>query len=425
MNGSMEIPGRRIQRWSILIVLPLTVLILFLLAKVNMDFAARAPGGNDFLVHWVGARALLAGGSPYGEDTALEIQMRAYGRPALPGEHELRVAYPIFAEYLFVPFALLDDYPTARGIWMTLLELAALAFGALAWNLADRANSRGRRILFLFFSIFWYLNMRALVNGNAIILVGLFLALALWALGGHRDNLAGFFLAWTIIKPQVALLPLVFLAAWMVWQRRLRPMTSFLVTVAALVGTGLLMLPDWLAQNWSEVLRYPAYNPPSTPAAIGFALLGEGGRILGWMVTGMVILLLLIRWWRIRNADYAEMAGGLVWCIVLAPLAGIQTDTGNEILLLIPLAWLFAGRLRGEPKRIAAFVAGLGILLAGFWIAFLVSLGQGSQPQQNPALLFFLPIVLAVWMTWDEWRAARLRNAAAPRGERTIRRFSP
>jgi hypothetical protein len=416
MTDSTEIPSRRIRGWSLLIVLPLTLLTLILLAKVNLDFTARAPGGNDFLVHWVGARALLAGGSPYAEASALEIQMRAYGRAALPGEHELRVAYPIFAEYLFVPFALLDDYPTARGIWMTLLELAALAFGTLAWSLADRTGSRGRQVLFLLFSIFWYLNMRALVNGNAIVLVGLFLALALWALAGRRESLAGFFLAWTMIKPQVALLPLVFLAAWMIWQRRLRPMTSFLATAIALVGTGLLILPDWLAQNWNEVLRYPAYNPPSTPAAIGFALLGEGGRILGWMVSGMVILILLIRWWRVRNADFMGMSGGLVWCIVLSPLAGIQTDTGNELLLLIPLAWLFAGRLRGKPKRTTAFLIGLVVLFTGFWVAFLISLEQGAQPQQNPVLLFFLPIVLAVWMTWDEWKAAQVRGAAAPRG---------
>ena len=71
----------------------LSLLALIGLTLANYRFAVQNPGGNDFLVHWVGTRALLVDGiSPYSDETALRIQRMAYGRPAREGEHELRVA---------------------------------------------------------------------------------------------------------------------------------------------------------------------------------------------------------------------------------------------------------------------------------------------------------------------------------------------
>src|SRR5436190_19545159 len=115
----------------------LIVLLSLLLAGLiwaNYQFALANPGGTDFLVHWVGARALLRGETPYGDKTALEIQEMVYGRPAQPGEHELRVAYPIYSAIIFGPFALVSDFDLARSLWMTFLEGVILAVFLLSLN---------------------------------------------------------------------------------------------------------------------------------------------------------------------------------------------------------------------------------------------------------------------------------------------------
>ena len=104
----------------------------------NYRFTRQNPGGNDFLVHWVGARALILDGvSPYSDAVALRIQRRAYGRPARPGEHELRVAYPLYSTLLFSPFALIEDYDLARALWMTVLEIALVLIAFFSLRLTD------------------------------------------------------------------------------------------------------------------------------------------------------------------------------------------------------------------------------------------------------------------------------------------------
>ena len=76
-----------------MITLGLLALMLVGLFWVNLQFAGNNPGGNDFLVHYVGTRSLLMEGiSPYSDEVATRIQIAAYGHPAQGEEHELRVA---------------------------------------------------------------------------------------------------------------------------------------------------------------------------------------------------------------------------------------------------------------------------------------------------------------------------------------------
>jgi hypothetical protein len=145
--------------WFILFVLLLAVLSG--VAWGNYRFVEANPGGNDFLVHWEGTRSLLVDGlSPYSDEVALRIQKLAYGRPARPGEHELRVAYPLYAEAFFLPFAFISDFNVARAAWMTVLEgcLVALAFFSL--RLTEWKPGILILTAFLIFSIFWYHGLR-------------------------------------------------------------------------------------------------------------------------------------------------------------------------------------------------------------------------------------------------------------------------
>ena len=90
----------------------------------NYQYTQNNPGGNDFLVHWVGTQDFIRNGdSPYSETTTLKIQEMVYGRAALPEEHPLRVAYPLYSIFLFMPFALISDYFVARALWMMFLEI--------------------------------------------------------------------------------------------------------------------------------------------------------------------------------------------------------------------------------------------------------------------------------------------------------------
>ncbi|HET8706186.1 MAG TPA: glycosyltransferase family 87 protein, partial [Pseudomonadales bacterium] len=194
------------------------VVLLALLALVtwgNYRFAKENPGGNDFLVHWMGTRSLIMQGlNPYSDEVALKIQNFAYGHPAEKGEHELRVAYPLYSIIVFLPFSLISNFNLARAFWMTILEAGIILLTLLSLRLARWRVKPVMLIVLLLFSVFWYHGLRPLINGNAVILVALGLAGGFLALKNGADELAGVLFAFTTIKPQVVVLVLAFVVIW-------------------------------------------------------------------------------------------------------------------------------------------------------------------------------------------------------------------
>ena len=78
----MSISSKRTTRNGFLSIVGLIIFVA-ILGRANYRFAVQNPGGNDFLVHWLGTRSFITEGiSPYSDEVALRIQMLVYGHPA-------------------------------------------------------------------------------------------------------------------------------------------------------------------------------------------------------------------------------------------------------------------------------------------------------------------------------------------------------
>ena len=84
--------------------------------------------------------------------------------------------------------------------------------------------------------------------------------------------------------------------------------------------------------------------------------------------------------------------------ISAAPLLGIPFDPGNEYLLLLPIALGLSIWKETSRKNLFLWASALGMIFFGLWILFLITLGRGTQPVQNPIMLFPLPVILLVWL---------------------------
>jgi hypothetical protein len=378
------------------------------LTYANYIYALNNPGGNDFLVHWMGTRVLIKEGlSPYSDSTAVRIQTFAYGHPAEPGQHELRVAYPLYSVVFFAPFSLIDDFVLARAAWMTLLEIGLIALTFMSLKLADWKPAPLMLVFLLVFSIFWYHGLRPLINGNAVILVAVGLVGGCLALRSGSEELAGVLFAFTTIKPQVVVLLLGFVCIWGLSNRKWRLIGWLVGTVFLLSASAALIYPDWILQDLREVIRYPSYNPPGTPGAAFAAWWPAFGARLGWALTVVMGILLLLEWRAARHADMRGFAWTACLTLVVSQWIGIQTDPGNFIVLFPSLILAF-GLLR-ERWSGGAWVAvgGLLILLAGLWALFLGTVQYGDQPVQSPVMFFPLPFFALILLYWVRWWAVR------------------
>ncbi len=386
--------------------------VLVLVTWANYDFAQQNTGGNDFLVHWVGTRALFVDGlSPYSDAVAERIQTLAYGRPALPGEHELRVAYPMYSALVFLPFALISDYELARALWMTTLEAALIGLAFLSLKLTRWKMSIWLLPFLLIFSIFWYHSLRPLVNGNAVILVALALVAAFAALKTGRDELAGVLLAFSTIKPHLVILPIIFILIWTISFGRWRTLGWMLISLVLLSISAALFVPDWPLQNLREILAYSSYNPPGTPGAAFETWLPAAGRRLGWALSALMGLILVTEWVSVRRREFRWFLWVGCLTLVISQWIGIQTDPGNFILLFFPLVLVFSiwverwGRAGSVLTSITLF-----LLFIVPWVIFLQTVTYGNQPLQHPILFFPLPLFLLITLYWVRWWAIKPRR---------------
>ena len=390
----------------------LIILVSALLLYANYAFVQQNPGGNDFLVHWVGARALLVDGiSPYSDEVAERIQTLAYGRSAQPGEHELRVAYPLYSVLVFLPFAFFSDYEIARALWMTTLEVALIGLAFISLRLTRWKMTIWLLPVFLVFSILWYHSVRPIINGNAVILVALMIAGAFAALRSGRDELAGVLLALSTIKPHLALLPILFVLVWTLSERRWRTLGWLLISLVMMSAGAALLVPDWPLQNLREILAYSSYNPPGTPGAVFETWLPATGRQLGWVLSVFLGLILIFEWVRVRKKDFRWFLWTGSLTLVISQWIGIQTDPGNFILLYLPLVLVFALWVeRWGRSGLYVVVISMALLFFLPWLLFLETVTYGDQPLQHPIMFFPLPLFLLVTLYWVRWWGIKPRR---------------
>jgi Glycosyltransferase family 87 len=400
-SSSWKKDAQRVGIFQVGLTAILSVLGLGLLFYANLRFAEASPGGNDFLVHWVGGRYILRGKDPYSDEAAREIQTIVYGRPAAEGEHQLRVAYPYYGELLFLPLSLIGSYPAARAVWMVLLEVAQMGLALTTLASFGVFSVRWLKVVFLVFSLSWYFGARALINGNAVILVGLCITTSAWLLKKNTHGiLAGILLALATIKPQVAFFPMLVLLLISFNRKRYRFLCGFLGAMAVFSLLSFFLLPTWIREFALEVIRYPSYNPPYAPAAILGSEFGNIGSAIGWGISILALFGLALLFWKSQNLkgeDGLMMLVGLV--MTLSFLSGIPNDPGNEAILVLPIAGIFLRNWTGR-RRMEIIPWGIFLLLIwiGLWAFFLMTIEWTGQPVQSPMILFPLPaILLAGW----------------------------
>jgi hypothetical protein len=392
----------------ILIILAIAVI----LSLANYQYSSTSPGGNDFLVHWVGARNFITQGlSPYSDQTALDIQTIAYGRPAVAGEHELRVAYPLYSMIVFAPFALIAKFSIARALWMTVLEFSLVGVILLSIGLIFWKPKFWMLFSFVIFGLFFYHGIRPLINGNIVILITLFSLLLFRAIRDGNDEIAGVLLALITIKPQNTLLLILFILFWAISTKRTKIITWFAGTMVILIGFSMLLIPDWIIQNIREIVRYTSYNPPGSIGAALVAWWGTIGSRIGAAIAILLGLLLIFEWWRSRKSKFRHFLWTACLTVTISQMIGIQTDPGNFVILY-PALFLGFTLLweRWKERSYSTILPIITFLFIFIWVLFLFTVGKESQPLQNPIMFFPFPIIVFGLLYWSRWWVLRSKQ---------------
>jgi hypothetical protein len=358
---------------------------------------------GDLYAPWVGARELLLRRrNPYSPEVSREIQMVFYGRAlgqgdtALSGRliNEQRFAYPVYTVFLLAP-TVHAEFAEVRKVARFALGLLTAISVLLCLNILHwRVPWEVAAALTLF-----TLSSPQIVQGlrfeQLALAVGFLMIAGAWCLSKHHYMAAGIFLAFSTIKPQMALLPLCWFAVWAVgeWAERWRLVASFITTLAVLIVAGELLLPGWIGYFISGIAAYRKYAPTSSLLRVAL------GDTLGEILGGLIILGLLLLAWRNRKevADSPRFSATLAAFLMGAILAFPLFTPFNQVMLILSVMLLIKD-WRALPRfsRLVFIVS-----VSWPWITsslLLLFPPRLDSPNQLPVLPSFLVVFFPLFL---------------------------
>lgn len=367
-------------------------------------FTRPLPGGNDFLTHYGAWEAYLRyGDSPYSDDAALHTQRAIYGRPALPGEDQNRMVYPFYSIVIHGPFALIEDYPLARALYMTLSQLALWVGVILCLRLFHWLPPARLLAFVLLWALLYYHVARGILIGQFAILAFGALAATLFFLQRKQDALAGAIFLVTTIKPTLVVLVAPFLLLWSVTRRRWNFVIGFAATLTLFTVGGLVVLPTWISDWFYRVTLYSEYTHNQCPVWT-IALLGPAVTAI---YVSALTLLLLWSWRRALQAgDNREFYWTLGLTLIVTNLISPRAATTDYVLMLVPTLGLFAALDRTPRWGRIALIALLTISLIGLWGLHIATV----QDNWEQAVMYLpWPFALGVvWVVCRRWLLDKL-----------------
>jgi hypothetical protein len=337
------------------------LLLAFLAVFISFTLILRTQmlSLGDLYSRWYGIQQLVKHGrNPYSPEVSHEIQVAYYGHALAPGEakDEQRFAYPLYVMVLLWPMAFLQ-YSTVSAIALPVLTAAAVGFVLLCVFFVGWPTNYLDRVSAVLFGLSTLPMVRGLRIEQLSTLVAFFLIAAFLAMGKRRFALAGVLLALATIKPQIALLPVLWAMGWGIaeWRERKRLVIAFAAAMATLLIVAQIVLPGWLSDF---VAGIPAYNRYARGGSLLVMLAGV------WVGVGATVLLIAVAVWaayssRLQPASDRGFRFTTAYVLVLTALVMPAMSGGHNQILLYPAALLLLRGPGAGGYGIRVFVAAI------------------------------------------------------------------
>jgi hypothetical protein len=382
--------------------------VLIGLTIFNYRFAVQNPGGNDFLVYWIGARFWLKDGvSPYSEEVRVATQEMILGRPPQVGDAENLFVYPLYSMVFFAPFGLMDFVP-ARAIWTTIVEISLVILVFISLRVTGWRVSVGKTAILVLFCILWYHGFRNIILGQYAAINALLIVLAFALIQQKQDVPAGILLALSTSKPTMVFLLIPFVMLWAFSTRRWGIIQGALGGIIVLFLAMMALMPDWPLQWIYRVLDYPTateYTLLDSPISYLTSLTPGIEATLTPVLHIVAGLYLLTEWVLAWGKDFKHFLWTVGMTLVITNLIAYRTATTNYMALL-PVIFLIFRVWEYRWKTLGRVGVGLIllVLLIGLWALFITTV-RGNL--EAPIMYLPLPFFCLFGLWWVRWWAMR------------------
>lgn len=363
--------------------------------RASQDLDRGYDYGCDFYQIWLTSRELLLHrANPYTAEMTSRIQIGVFGRvidPQRPGDPRLYLAsfpYPLYTDLLVAPLALLS-FPMVQ-IMGSVLSPALVVVSIFLWlRVLDlRLQPSGLVALFVL-TLTSYPILQGIYALQVTLVVAALLAGSVAALVKGHLGWAGALLGIASVKPQLMLLPTLFLALWAASDTRGRKafLLSFIGTITFLFVVSEAVLPGWSATWIRALFEYRQYvDPPLSQLIFGPAL---GNLLALSLIVTAAILIFRARQARTGSPQFATT---LVFLLAITvPLIPTSIAVYDHILLVPAVLWLIL-------RKDQILHGGKGLRILGYLVSAAISWQWIAATGVGLCCLLFPDIGNTAWM---------------------------
>lgn len=413
-------------------IIALLLIILSAVLALNIYLARILPGGEWLLLRWSGMRAFLGEQTnaleglkgwrvmpdgepvllvrqtePYSTTIARRVQQTVYGRNAFANEYRYVLNDPFYILLLYTPLALFSNFPTARGIWMLVAEVALIFTVLFSFRLSEWEPPGWLYICLFGFGLFSFFSLNALITASPVILLNLLYLGVLLALRSHSDELAGALLFLAAYQWEVGGLFFVFILIFIFANRRWNVLIGFGMSLFVFLVVSFLANPGWGLPYIRAVLSSLYQTVNLNLGHILTVWFPDARFSIGGGVSILVIAIVFIESLGAVQAHYRR----IVWVASLAlaamPLAGLTIFPSNYVVLILPFI-LFLSLVWERWVRRRSFVSVL-ILIVALFIPFWLYIESvlAYAPFYTELLSVLPPVLMILALYWMRWWAVR------------------
>jgi hypothetical protein len=382
--------------------------VLIALLYLNIYIARTYQGGEWLYMRWSGARVFLFNnGEPYGSTIAERVQVLAYGREAYLNEYPYALNDPFYIVLLYVPLALFSDFTIAHGIWMLLSQVAVIGIVVLSLRFAEWQPPFWMLVLLICFGLFNAFSIITFRAASPTIFLTLIYLGMLVALQSRADELAGALLFLVAYQWEVGALFFLLVLILVVANRRWKVFVGFLMMLAILVITSILLKSNWPINYIRAVLfdwvRQTDYTMGITLSYIFPQLQFSLGRWF-FLFSGVILCLEALR---AIEGHFRHIAWVAFLALALNPLLGFAIFPANHVVL-VPAVVLIVALVWERWTNIRALLSVL-LLLLGFLFSYGLYYQSFTAPERlySDLLKILPPILAALGLYWMRWWAIR------------------
>ncbi|MBI5955095.1 MAG: hypothetical protein HY865_25850 [Chloroflexi bacterium] len=385
------------------------VVIVFLAICAALLYAnLTLKGGGDFYVHWVGARAFLFDKiDPYSGEVAARVQGLVYEGSAKAGDEPYILDTPFQILLLYFPFSIFSNPTVVRAVFTLLLELALFALAVLSLRLTDWESPRFFAILFVFLAVFNFYAFQAVFESSPVLILAFFYAAILTAYRAEADELVGALLSFSLYYWEVGA-PFLILFFWRVYrEKRSRIFAGFFMFALIMYFVAFLTYPDWVIPFLRATVNNLRADFGFNVHAVLVHLLPAQGKALGWILTIGLVIALGYEWSLAVSGDFRRFYWASCLSLAAAPLLGFRTEMEHLVVLVIPLALVFAV-VHDRWRRIGNSLTFLLMLVIFVvpWLLYFLPFTR-SYKFASELTFLFLPLSTLIGLYWIRWWAIR------------------